>query len=352
MPRRGARETNVDMDMILTGLRAAAEPTRLRIVALCARAELTVSELTQILAQSQPRVSRHLRLLGEGGLLERSREGTSAFYRLARHGPGADLARLVAGLIAAPEGVTDALASLDRERLEAVQRARAAAAAAYFRANAASWDEIRSLYVDEGEVEKALLGLIPEGEVHDLLDIGTGTGRMLEVLAERIETGVGIDLSREMLAIARSRLEKAGHHHCSVRQGDMYRLPWPGHSFDAVTIHQVLHFADAPARAIEEAARVLRPGGRMVVVDFVPHDLKYLRDTHAHRRLGCSNEEVAGWFGDAGLEPAETIHLRGDPLTVGVWLAIRPRNRGAAGSRRPGAARLSAGSSHERRPQP
>lgn len=342
----------MDVEAILAGLRAAAEPTRLRILALCASAELTVSELTRILGQSQPRVSRHLRLLCEGGLLERSREGTSAFYRLAWRGPGAELAHLVAGLIAPAEGARDAVAALDRERLEAVQRARAEAAAAYFRANAPRWDEIRSLYVDEREVEKVLLGLIPEGEVHDLLDIGTGTGRMLEILAGRIEAGVGIDLSREMLAIARSRLEKAGHHHCSVRQGDMYRLPWPGQSFDAATIHQVLHFADAPARAIEEAARVLRPGGRMVVVDFAPHDLKYLRDTHAHRRLGFHDEEVTAWFRDAGLESAETIHLRGDPLTVGVWLAIRPPKRGAAAPRRPGAARVPVGSSPERRPQP
>lgn len=340
------------MDAILTGLRAAAEPTRLRILALCTRAELTVSEVTEILGQSQPRVSRHLRLMCEAGLLDRSREGTSAFFRLARYGPGAELARLLVGLFAPPEGATEGVALLDRQRLEAVQRARAEAAAAYFRANAGRWDEIRSLHVDDEEVERVLLGLLPEGEVGDLLDIGTGTGRILEILAGRAEAGVGIDLSREMLAVARTRLEAAGLRHCSVRQEDMYQLPWPARSFDAVTIHQVLHFADAPDRAILEAARVLRAGGRLVVVDFAPHSLGYLRDEHAHRRLGFGDGEVAGWFRDAGLEPAEAIHLPGDPLTVTVWLAIRPRELGAVAPRREGAPRVSVGSSGQGRTHP
>ncbi len=329
----------MDLEVILTGLRAAAEPTRLRILALCAQAELSVSELTQILGQSQPRVSRHLRVLCDAGLLDRSREGTSAFYRLALRGDGSGVAHMLVDMIGADRAEMNGVAALDQERLAAVQNARADAAAAYFRANAARWDEIRSLHVDEQEVEKTLLGMLPEDEIHDLLDIGTGTGRILEILADRVDTGVGIDRSREMLAVARARLGKAGHHHCGVRQGDMYQLPWPQDSFDAVTIHQVLHFAEAPGKAVAEAARVLRPGGRLVVVDFAPHDLDYLHDEHAHRRLGLADEEVAAWFRAAGLEPAETAHLEGDPLTVTVWLAIRPHELPAAAGRRPAGAR-------------
>lgn len=313
----------MDMDLLLAGLRAAAEPSRLRLLVLCARAELTVSDLTQILGQSQPRVSRHLKVLCEAGLLDRSREGTWAFYRLAQRGPGADLARTLVGLISVEGGAGKGVAARDLERLEEVKRARAAAAAEYFRANAARWDQIRSLHADETEVERVLLRLLPKGEIADLLDVGTGTGRVLEVLADRIETGVGIDLSREMLAVARARLERAERHNCSLRHGDMYQLPWEADSFDAVTIHQVLHFADDPARSIGEAARVLRPGGRMVVVDFAPHDLTRLRDEHAHLRLGFSDDEVAEWLREAGLEPGQIIHLPGGSLTVTVWLGVR-----------------------------
>jgi ArsR family transcriptional regulator len=313
----------MDMDTVLSALRGAAEPTRLRLLALCANAELTVSDLTQILGQSQPRVSRHLKVLCEAGLLERSREGTSAFFRLTRRGEAGMLARTLSGL-AAGEGVNDALIARDRNRLEAVKRARAAAAAAYFRDNAARWDRIRSLHVDDGVVERVLLKCLGHEPVGDLLDIGTGTGRMLELLADRVETGTGIDLSREMLAVARARLERAGLSHCSLRQGDMYQLPWSEGSFDAVTIHQVLHYAEDPAQAVAEAARVLRPGGRVVIVDFAPHDLANLRDEHAHRHLGFADAEVLRWLREAGLAAEPPIHLPGVPLTVTLWAARRP----------------------------
>jgi ubiquinone/menaquinone biosynthesis C-methylase UbiE/DNA-binding transcriptional ArsR family regulator len=316
------------MENVLAGLRAAAEPTRLRLLALCARAELTVSEFTQILGQSQPRVSRHLKLLCEAGLLDRLREGSWVFYRLSQRAAASELARLLAGLV--PED--DPIVALDRQRLEQIKRARAEAAAAYFRANAAQWGTIRSLYVDESEVERALLDLVPAGETSALLDIGTGTGRMLEILAPRAEHAVGIDTSREMLTIARVNLERAGLRNCSIRQGDMYQLPLPGASFDTVVIHQVLHYADRPAAAIQEASRVLRPGGRLLIVDFAPHALEFLRVDHAHRRLGFTDDEILDWCRAAGLEPARARHLPGSPLTVAIWQARRasPRPLGAA----------------------
>ncbi|MBI3451883.1 MAG: class I SAM-dependent methyltransferase, partial [Rhodospirillales bacterium] len=218
----------------------------------------------------------------------------------------------------------DATLKRDLEGLAAVRRARADIAAAYFRENAARWNEIRSLYIDESEVEQALIGLLPPDRIEEMLDIGTGSGRILELFGSRGVHGVGIDLSREMLSVARDNLARAGLRHCYVRHGDMYRLPWLTATFDAVTIHQVLHFADDPASAIAEAARVLRPGGRMVVADFARHNLDELHSTHAHRRLGFADGEVTAWTQAAGLAPEPVVHLPGGKLTVNLWPASRP----------------------------
>ncbi|MCW2237315.1 ArsR/SmtB family transcription factor [Azospirillum canadense] len=307
------------MDDLLATLKAAAETTRLRLLALCAHGELTVTELTQILGQSQPRVSRHLKLLCDAGLLDRFREGTFAFYRLAERGASAELARVLVDAIP-PD---DPTLTLDLERLEAIKRARSESAASYFRENAGRWHEIRSLHVPEREVEEALLRLLPADGVGELLDIGTGTGRMLEVLGTRAQRAVGIDQSREMLSIARTKLEEAGLRHCHVRQADMYQLPFPSGSFDAAVVHQVLHFAESPADLLAEAARVLRPGGRLLIVDFAPHQLESLRAEHAHRRLGFTDDEVAAWCHLAGLDCGPVVHLPGAPLTVSIWPATR-----------------------------
>ena len=308
------------MQPLLTALRAVAEPTRLRLLALSALGELTVGEMVQILGQSQPRVSRHLKLLAEAGLLDRFREGSRIYHRLVQEGPGAEVARHLIALL--PEDDQDL--ALDLERLAGVKAERARAAAAYFRRNAARWNELRSLYVDEREVERVLAGFLPARGIRDLLDVGTGTGSMLELFGPRVTHAQGIDLSREMLAVARANLERAGLKNCVVRQADMFQLPFRGASFDAVTIHQVLHYVDNPGPAIAEAARVLRPGGRMLVADFAPHDLESLRSEHEHRRLGFGDSEVAGWFAAAHLDSRKVVHLPGDPLTVTVWLAAKP----------------------------
>ncbi len=307
------------MDKLLSSLRAAAEATRLRLMTLCADGELTVTELTQILGQSQPRVSRHLKLLCEAGLLERYQERTWVFYRLTRNSSTAALARTLIGLL--PDD--DPTLTLDRERLAMVKRQRAARAERFFQENAAEWDEVRRLYVPETEVEAALLGLFNDIELRDVLDIGTGTGRILELLAPNIETGVGIDLSPAMLEVARVNLEKAGLRYCQVRHGDMYKLAFPSASFDAVVFHMVLHYADNPAAALAEASRVLRDGGRLVVVDFAPHDLEHLREAHAHRRLGFAEAEVRAWYEAAGLSAGRSVRLPGETLTVMLWPATR-----------------------------
>lgn len=327
------------MDEFLIKLRAIAEPTRLRLLVLCAHGELTVSEITRILGQSQPRVSRHLKLLVEAGLLRRLQEGTSAFYRLAQGANGSangsggadELVHRVVELLPAD----DAILVLDRERLDTIKLARAERAAAYFRSNAAHWDKLRKLYVDDSEVESRLIKLLPLVASDRLLDVGTGTGRILEIFGDKVSHALGIDLSREMLAVARANLERCGLANCLVRHGDMYKLPVPTASFDAVTFHQVLHFADDPGAAIKEAARVLRPGARLVIVDFAPHQLESLRTDHAHRRLGFATEEVAGWCRAAGLRLVESADLAGDPLTVMLWAADRadgPQDRAAGSS--------------------
>jgi len=307
-------------------LKAAGEATRLRILALLADAELTVSDLTDILRQSQPRISRHLRLLAEAGLVERFREGTWAFFRLAEHGGGAELAR---GLVARLDPADHTMAR-DRERLISVRSARAAAAQAYFRRHAAEWDRIRKLHVADEAVEGAIRAALADRPFRALLDLGTGTGRMLELFAAEIERGLGLDLSLEMLALARARLERAGLRNCSVRQGDLYDLAIPNDSFDVVIIHQVLHFLDDGGRAIREAARVLRPGGRLLIIDFAPHELEFLREQHAHRRLGFSEEAVAQWVEAAGLKMTSFRSLVPEPgsegkIAVSLWLARDPR---------------------------
>jgi ubiquinone/menaquinone biosynthesis C-methylase UbiE len=305
-------------------LKAAGEATRLRILALLAEAELTVSDLTEILRQSQPRLSRHLRLLAEAGLVERFREGSWAFFRLGERSGSADLARALIGRLKGD----DPTVARDRERLAAVRAARASAAQNYFRRYAAEWDRIRQLHVADAAVEDAIRAALTDKPMRALLDLGTGTGRMLELFAPDIERGLGLDLSLDMLALARARLDRAGLKHCSVRRADIYDLALPRDSFDVVIIHQVLHFLDDSARAIAEAARVLRPGGRMLVVDFAPHDLEFLREEHAHRRLGFAAETVTQWLEAAGLDVVRQQTLPPGPqgkIAVSLWLARDPR---------------------------
>ena len=303
------------MEDLLLLLRAAAEDTRLRILALAARDQLTVSEFVDILGQSQPRVSRHLKLMVEAGLLERFREGQWAYFRLARH---PELGSVVEAIVAklGAEG--------DLARLEDLRRRRENRAIAYFRTNAERWDQLRALHIDDAEIEKALVGLLPD-DAGSLLDIGTGTGRILEVLARHAERATGIDQSREMLAVARTNLARAGLANVEIRQADMYALPFPSMSVDVVSIHQVLHYAEDPAAVLREAARVLAPGGTALIVDFAPHDLVELRREHAHVHLGFADNQVAGWLAAAGLEAAAPLHLPGKRLMVGIWRATKAK---------------------------
>jgi ubiquinone/menaquinone biosynthesis C-methylase UbiE len=319
MATQGGR---LGFEALNAALKAAGEETRLRVLALLAEAELTVSDLTDILRQSQPRISRHLKLLVEAGLIERFREGTWAFFRLAEHGGGADVARALLDRL----NPADQTIARDRERLASVRAARAAAAQAYFRAHAAEWDRIRKLHVADAAVEDSIRAALADKPFRSLLDLGTGTGRMLELFGKEIERGLGLDLSLDMLLLARDRLERAGLKNCSVRQGDLYDLPIADDAFDVVILHQVLHFLDDGGRAIREAARVLHPGGRLLVVDFAPHEQEFLREQFAHRRLGFAPETVTQWMQAAGLEPVLHKSLKPEPgsdgkIAVSLWLA-------------------------------
>ena len=320
------------LDPMVDTLKAAAESSRLRILALLSHGDLTVSDLTAILGQSQPRVSRHLKLLGEAGLITRYQEGSWAFFRLEERlstGVAGEIARaLIARL-----DTGDTLIERDLERLNDVKAQRQEKAAAYFSANAGSWDQIRSLHAADGAVETELRGIVGDKPFQAMLDVGTGTGRMLELFAPLYVRGVGVDINRDMLAVARANLDRAGVNNAQVRQGDIYALPVERENFDLVTIHQVLHFLDEPGHAIREAARALRPGGRLLIVDFAPHSLEFLRDVHAHQRLGFSDETITHWLAEAGLKLEETVKLEpkngsgneNGMLTVKLWLARDPR---------------------------
>ena len=301
-------------------LRAAGETTRLRLLALLADGEQSVKDLTEILGQSQPRVSRHLKLLADAGLIGRNAEGAWAYYRLTDSGAGGDLARWLIGRLS-PD---DAEHQRDRQRLEAVRLAQAEQAAAYFAKVADSWDLLRSLHVSEDAVEAAILAALAGRQVDLLLDLGTGTGRMLELLAGHYRRAIGIDASREMIAVARAKLAAAAVGHAQVRLGDIADLDASAGSADLIIIHQVLHYFDDPGRMLAMARRALKPGGEMLIVDFAPHGLEFLRTHHAHRRLGLSEMQMAGWARAAGLAVTELKCFPPDKhvaegLTVCLW---------------------------------
>jgi SAM-dependent methyltransferase len=308
-------------DTLVGQLKAVAEPTRLRLLALLSESQLAVTEIAQILGQSQPTVSRQLKLLCDAGLLERSPEGSWVFYRVPDDGPGAALARELVDELSP----SDPIIAADGAALDGIRRARTEAAARYFSANAAQWQKLRSLHVSPSAVEQAMVELVQDEPIGQLLDIGTGTGRILEVLAPLVDRGVGLDISHEMLSIARANLSRADLPRCSVRHGNLYQPPFAPHSFDLVVMHQVLHYLDDPATALDRAARMLRSGGRLLIADFAPHGLEHLRAEHEHRRLGIDGDEMVQWATRARLavEHERTLSPpedRSESLTVRLWL--------------------------------
>jgi ArsR family transcriptional regulator len=308
---------------VVLALKAAGEQTRLRALALLTEGELAVGELAQALDQSQPRVSRHLKLLTEAGLVERAPEGAGVFYRLAGAGT---IERHLAEAALTMIDPNDPVLTRDAERLEAIRAARDEAAAQYFERNAADWDRLRALHLPEADIESAILAAAGEGPFELLVDVGVGQGRMIQLFADRVHRAEGFDTSRQMLAIARASLDDLKAK-AALRFGDSYAPPVEAGAADLVTIHQVLHFLSEPGRAIQEAARLLKPGGRLLIVDFAPHDLEFLREEHAHRRLGFTDREIAEWCEAAGVRAPKVTTLapkKRDALTVKIWAGDKP----------------------------
>ena len=307
-------------------LRGLADPTRLRIMRLLTRMELAVGELAQVLDQSQPRVSRHIRILAEAGLAERRREGSWVFVRGALGANGSPLAGSVAALIDRGEGNDPAFAAqaeADRLRLGQIRSARESRAADYFARHAAQWDVLRSLHSADSTVEAALERLLGSERIGRLLDVGTGTGRMAELFEPLADAVVALDNSPEMLRLARARLQHLAPGRVELVQGDFATLPFGDAGFDTVLFHQVLHYAQSPEAVLAEAARVTRPGGRVAIVDFAPHDREELRSAHAHVRLGFSDAQVRALLSAVGFAPGASESLPGEELTVMIWTAER-----------------------------
>ncbi len=322
---------NMDTLPLADLFQALADPSRLRILALLSRMELSVGELAHLLGQSQPRVSRHVRILADAGIVERRKEGSWVFLAIADAERTEPLLSLISQWA---DKHTIQIFEADSQRLSAVRADRAEAAARYFSTHADVWDSIRSLHVAESEVERAIARALGQHGLGRLVDIGTGTGRMIELFGPfdgaqdrpRAAQAIGIDRSSEMLRLARAKLESAGVQ-SSLRQGDMYALPLTDGSADSIIIHQVLHYAHAPADAIGEAARVLSPGGTLLVVDFAAHEREELRTRDAHMRLGFSDEVMTGWFAAAGLAIDHVEHLEGGELTVTLWRGTKAHSR-------------------------
>ncbi len=309
-------------DLIAT-LKAASEPTRLRMLALLAQGELSVKDVTDILGQSQPRVSRHLKLLADAGLAERHAEGAWAYYRLNDDASGEVLVRAMLARL----DHDDPVVVNDRNKLTAIRAAHAARAAAYFATIAKDWDAVRSLHVPETEIEAAILEIARSRRLDKVVDLGTGTGRMLELLAPFYRHGLGVDSSREMIAVARAKLSAAGVGHAQIRQADIADPIEAGEGADLIVLHQVLHYIEEPGVVIGNAARALRPDGLILIVDFAPHAREVLRLEHAHRRLGLSRAQMQTWAEAAGLEMTEAREFANsktpDGLTVCLFALAR-----------------------------
>ena len=310
---------SLSADQTVEALRAAGEPTRLRLLSLLAGEELSVMEMSRILDQSQPRVSRHLKLMTDAGLIERFPDGARVYYRLSHDAQARRLIDTVLDILAEDAG------EADHRRLDEVRKDREEAAASYFEQVAPQWDRLRSLYVSESAVEAALEKAVGPGPFERVVDLGTGSGRMLTLFGKKAKMSVGLDLSQNMLNIARTNVTKAGVEQVELRHGDIFATRLPAASADLVIVHQVLHYLSDPSAAVAEATRLVSPGGRLVIIDFAPHDFEHMREAHQHRRLGFADSEINGWLVDGGLTPSAPIALPHDAegLTVTIWTAER-----------------------------
>jgi len=313
-------------------LRALSDPTRLRIMRLLSAMELAVGELAQVLGQSQPRVSRHVRILCDAGLAERRKEGSWVFLRSAiGENRAPPLAAAAARLLACAERDDASFAAPcaeDKRHLAAIRSERESTAEEYFARHAGEWDRLRVLHCPDEPVEAALSKALGSDDLGALLDVGTGTGRMAELFASKASRVAALDKSPEMLRIARAKLQALPAEKVELVQGDFTDLPFDDARFDTVLFHQVLHYAQEPDAVLTEAARVTRRGGKVAIVDFAAHDREELRSAHAHARLGFSDDQMMTLLTDAGFACDPAIALPGTPLTVKIWTATKKAGTG------------------------
>lgn len=313
----------LSFDEAVAALRAAGEETRLRILALLSAGELTVSDLTVVLGQSQPRISRHLKLLDDAKLITRHREGAWVFCCFNRQALCCHLPGLLSDI-----SLDDPIFAADRARLSDLRREQAEKAGKYFATVARDWDRIRALHVPEVKVEEALIAALPHGQIGTAIDLGTGTGRIVSLIAARAGEVIGVDVSHDMLNVARTNLAKDGVKNVILRQTDITAPNLEPSSADLVVIHQVLHYLAEPERALRQAGRLLKPGGALIVVDFAPHTHEFLREAHAHQRLGFAREQVEEWLKESALQPDhfKALEPHGkDGLTVSLWRGIKAK---------------------------
>lgn len=317
------------MDLLLQALRAAGEQTRLRILALCAQHELSVTDLIQVLGQTQSRVSRHLKILVEAGLLERYQEGQWARYRLAGQGsviPGQDSNKAGISLARYILQNIDMMSPVFRRDHEILTRrmdARQQRIQQFFRENAPKWEEMRAELVNQPAIDAHIRDVLLAKPVKHFLDVGTGTGKALLELGPSIGAGIGIDNSFAMLDIARNNIEESNLNNCQVRHADMTQMPYEAKTFDTALVHMVLHYSETPPLVISEIARVLTKGGRVLIIDLVRHENTEIRTALQHLWPGFDKEEMEDWLSQAGLTVEDTTELNGGKLKVFATLAVK-----------------------------
>ena len=301
-----------------TVLKAAADPSRLRLLALLAAGEATVKELVDIIGQSQPRVSRHLKILADARIVTHFRDGQWMYYRLEPSGAAAELVDCAVAL--ARSG--DETLSADRERLAEVRAARERYALTA-PSGPKRWVGSIGDRPSEAALEQALLAALGGGELGDLLDIGVGSGAVLRLLAPRCRTAVGLDVSRGMRVLARSRLQGAGLGRCTIRAGDMHELPFPELSFDLVVVDEVLSLATDPQPVLAEATRVLRPTGRLLVLDRI--EPAALRLTSQSGKRALYENQLAVMLRAVGLRASAPSWFPGRRLDL-AWVTASARS--------------------------
>ncbi|CAM3630178.1 ArsR family transcriptional regulator [Litorimonas haliclonae] len=311
-----------DMENFAAALKTMGHVDRLRILALLARGELTITELVQILGLSQPRVTQYIKSLESVEIIERLREGSWVFSRLKRGNPA--LTKLVeTTLQTLPQN--EALLLSDMRRLNEVRDARSRVADAFFARVAQNSDQLGDEYLPQERIEDALLKISGDGPFDFMIDMGTGTGRMLELFSGRITRGAGIDSNPDMLKVARHKLAPDQFGHISVQQGDLHATPFRENTADLVTLHQVLHYLDDPREAIYEASRLLTRDGQLLIVDFEAHTEDHFREDYAHRRLGFTDLDITEWAKWADLQiKIETKLSNNNNPAIKIWKAVKP----------------------------